>query len=268
LAERHKIGLVVPTVNDLLALDDVKVVFILSRHESHAGLVVQALDAGKHVFVEKPLALSEQELEAVKASHGRNEGHLVVGFNRRYSVATVTAQKILEVGSGPLAIDYRVNAGRLPESHWQKDRRQGGRIIGEVCHFIDVVSWLVGRPPDTVHAVGPKQGEIGLQEEVAVLLGYPDGSMATVTYAAGGHPAAAKERLEVMGRGHTVLIDDFRRLVVDNKVVRGLDVDKGHEASLTRLRRVLQSPVSDDRDLQASYSTSEVTLRVIHALLS
>ncbi|GAB3957750.1 hypothetical protein GCM10027614_73820 [Micromonospora vulcania] len=178
--------MVAPTVEDLLARDDVDVVFVLSRHDSHACLTVQALDAGKHVFVEKPLALTQDELDGVLAAYDRNPGHLFVGFNRRHAPMVVHAKKVLEAGSGPITVAYRVNAGQLPGSHWYHDRRQGGRIRGEVCHFMDLASWLVGEQPRVVHAYGSGRGEPGLEEDVSVLLGYPDGSTATITYSTRG----------------------------------------------------------------------------------
>jgi len=266
LATRHGLGLVMSTVDDLLDIGDVNVVFILTRHDSHAGLVVQALDAGKHVFVEKPLALTEDELAAVKAAYERSTGHLVVGFNRRHSAAVEHARRTLAAGAGPLAISYRVNAGALPASHWYHDRRQGGRILGEVCHFVDLCSWLTGTAPSSVHAVGGARGEVGLTEDVAIMLGYPDGSSATVTYSTGGHRSTPKERLEILGRGHTILIDDFRRVEVDGRELRRVRVDKGHARQLAAFRRTILEGLPPEAELTASYATTETMFAVMTAL--
>lgn len=266
LAERNGIGLIVPTAEDLLALDDIDVVFILSSHDSHAGLVVKALDARKHVFVEKPLALSQDEFDAVRATYDRGGSELFVGFNRRYSAAAVRVREMLAAGSGPVSICYRVNAGRLPDTHWYRDRRQGGRILGEVCQFIDLASWLISAQPTSVDACRSGRGELSLEEDVAVLLGYPDGSIATITYITGGHGGTPTERVEILGRGRTMVIDNFRRLGLDGRVVRGVRADMGHRSQLTLVRKVLRRELRDVESLAASYGTTEAALRVVAAL--
>jgi len=265
LAERYNIGLVVPTVTDLLALDEIDIVFILSRHDSHADLVIKALDAGKHVYVEKPLAITHDELDQVEAAYQRNDSHVFVGFNRRYSDSTVRARRVFEGGSGPLAISYRINAGRLPDAHWYKDRRQGGRIVGEVCHFIDLASWIIGAGPTTVGAVGSGRAEAALEEDVTVLLGYPDGSAATITYTTGAHPGTAKERVEILGRGHTVLIDDFRALTVDGRRQKEVRPGKGHSEALETFRRTI---AADDSSMEPAYIASAESMRASFAVLA
>ena len=267
LAERYDVGLVLPTAEDLLGLAEVDVAFILSRHDSHAALVVEALDAGKHVFVEKPLAISPDELDDVQAAYERNPGQVFVGFNRRYCDATVQARETFTGGSGPLAVNYRINAGRLPDSHWYKDRRQGGRIVGEVCHFIDLASWIVDAAPSSVRAVGSGRGEVALEEDVTVLLGYPDGSAATITYTTGAHPSTAKERLEILGHGHTVVVDDFRSVTVDGRAHKGVRSGKGHAEGLTRLRTALRDdPSLLNRDFTFSVQSMQATFDVLKDL--
>ncbi|MFG3554483.1 Gfo/Idh/MocA family oxidoreductase [Micromonospora sp. NPDC047557] len=265
-AERNGIAVVAPTVDDLLVRDDVDVVFILSRHDSHAELAVRALDAGKHVFVEKPLALTQDELDDVLAAYDRNPGHLFVGFNRRHAPMVAYTRKVLTAGSGPITIAYRVNAGRLPDAHWYHDRRQGGRVRGEVCHFMDLASWLVGEQPRAVHAYGSGRGEPGLEEDVSVLLGYPDGSTATITYSTGGHRRTPKERLEVLGRGHTVLIDDFRRLEIDGREIKRVPGGKGHQEQLAHVRAVIAGNAPYQRGFEASIGTTGAALSAIAAL--
>ncbi len=266
VAERNGIALAVPTAADLLGRDDIDVVFILSRHDSHARLVVQALDAGKHVFVEKPLALTQDELDEVEAAYHRNSGHLFVGFNRRHAPVVVHAKKVLAAGSGPVTVAYRVNAGQLPDSHWYHDRRQGGRVRGEVCHFIDLASWLVGEQPSAVHAHGSGRGEAGLEEDVSVLLGYPDGSTATITYCTHGNRRTPKERVEILGRGHTVMIDDFRRMETDGREVKRVPAGKGHRELLTHVRAAIAGNGPDEPDLEASFDTTTAALSVVAAL--
>ncbi|MFI7551053.1 Gfo/Idh/MocA family oxidoreductase [Micromonospora sediminimaris] len=265
-AERNGIALVLPTAEELMNCAEVDVVFILSRHDSHARLVAQALDAGKHVFVEKPLALTQDELDEVMAAYHRNSGHLFVGFNRRQAPMVVRSKQVLAAGTGPLTVSYRINAGPLPDSHWYHDRLQGGRIRGEVCHFIDLASWLVGAQPTIVHARGSGRGEPGLEEDVSVLLGYPDGSTATITYCTQGNQRTPKERVEVLGRGHTIVIDDFRTLEVDGRVLRRVPVGKGHHEQLVRVRAAIAGNGSDEPDLAASIGTTKAALSVVAAL--
>jgi predicted dehydrogenase/threonine dehydrogenase-like Zn-dependent dehydrogenase len=266
LARRHGIEQLLGSVDEMLACDGIATVFILSRHDSHADLTVRALDAGKHVFVEKPLALTNHELDAVVSAYNRNRGDLFVGFNRRYSPAITNARAALSVYTGPLAITYRVNAGPVPASHWYNDRRQGGRILGEVCHFVDLASWLVGSQPCSVHAVGSGHGELALDPDVAILLGYTDGSTAAVSYSTAGHASTPKERLEILGRGRTVVIDDFRSLVIDGRRVKGIGRDKGHAELLRRVRAALASGERSTIDTDSAIGTTATMLDVLAAL--
>ena len=165
-------------------------------------------------------------------------------------------------------MNYRVNAGPLPSGHWYHDRRQGGRLLGEVCHFIDTCNAVVGAPVATVFAVGSGTGESLLAEDLVVTLGYQDGSAATISYASGGHPATAKERFEVLGRGHSGLIDDFRRLIIDERQVRKGSQDKGHLAELRHFRRAISSGTRDDTMTVSGLETMRTTLAAAESLLN
>jgi 2-desacetyl-2-hydroxyethyl bacteriochlorophyllide A dehydrogenase len=229
------------TSNNQAVLDDpdVAAVFILTPHDTHARLATDALRAGKHVFCEKPLALTVEDLAEVATAWRAASGQLMVGFNRRYAPAVAEVRKRFSGGGGPLVLTYRVNAGSLPVSHWYNDRRQGGRLLGEVCHFIDTCGALVDAPVASVFAVGGGGGEALLANDVVVTLRYDDGSLATISYGSGGHRATPKERLEVLGRGHTAVVDDFRRVTVDEKEVFKAPADKGHGAELRAFRRAM-----------------------------
>lgn len=266
LAERHGVGVVAADVDDLLSMDAVNTVFILSRHDSHGSLTAQALRAGKNVFVEKPLALSGEELDNIVDALGESEGHLWVGFNRRHSEAVRTTIETLPKDGGPLVANYRVSAGRLPDAHWYKDRRQGGRLLGEVCHFVDVISWIAGSSPVRVVTMGSGHGETLLQEDLIVTVAYADGSLATVTYAENGHGSTAKERLEILGRGHSVLIDDYKRLTIDGKSAKLAAADKGHVRNLENFREVVQGRANGARDLELSIATTATMLAAAESL--
>ncbi len=232
LAERHGIERASAGADEVINDPNVDLVVIATPHSSHAPLVVQALEAGKHVYVEKPLAITEQQLDDVIDALERCDGLLHVGFNRRWSPMVQETKKAL-AGSGPLVIDYRVNAGPIPEGHWYRDPREGGRLLGEVCHFIDTCSAIVEADPTDAFCIGPNSDR---SDSYALLLGYADGSTATISYAADGHHSTAKERVEVLGRGHTVLIDDYRSLTIDGAEVK-TKPGKGHVESLRSVGR-------------------------------
>lgn len=244
---------------------EVSLVVVATPHDTHAALVVAALEAGKAVFCEKPVALSEDELDSVATAWRANPVPLMVGFNRRHSPAIAALRAHLGGSGGPLVLTYRVSAGRLPSAHWYHDRRQGGRLLGEVCHFVDTCNAVVASPVSVVHASGSGQGELALDQDVVVTLSYADGSLATITYASGGHPRTAKERLEVLGRGHSALVDDYRRVVLDEQPVKGAGQDKGHRAEMAVLRQALSG---DDHGLEtaSALASTSATLAALASL--
>ncbi len=197
-------------------LDDpsVNAVVIGTRHDSHGELVVRALQAQKHVFVEKPLCLTEQELERIRSLYLDPSYHglqLMVGFNRRFSAHAEKAREFFKDRKSPLVMVYRVNAGRIPADHWIQDPEQGGgRIIGEACHFLDYMAALCGAPPTSVHARRVTSSVSGGVDDQCVLsFAFGDGSVGTIIYTSGGDTALAKERFEAHGEGKSLTLDDF-----------------------------------------------------------
>ncbi len=239
---RRKFGFRYAASDPQQVLDDpgINTVAVLTRHNLHASLVVAALRAGKHVFCEKPLALNAGELDeifsALEAARGPEAPLLTAGFNRRFAPL---ARRMAEFFSGrrePLAVQYRVNAGYIPPDHWLHDPAQGGgRIIGEACHFVDFLAFLVGAPPVRVSAQGLPDGGRYRQDNVLLTFTFPDGSLGTVTYLANGDKAFPKERVEAFAGGRAAALDDFRSLEMSaggrRRVVRSrLRQDKGHRA--------------------------------------
>jgi predicted dehydrogenase/threonine dehydrogenase-like Zn-dependent dehydrogenase len=222
-------------------LDDpaVDAVVVATPHDTHASFSARALRAGKHVFVEKPLALTFEELEDVENAQRENEKVLFVGFNRRWSPAVIDVKERLAAASGPLTVLYRVNAGRQPAGHWYNDRRQGGRLLGEVCHFVDTCAAIVGHNATRVSISSYGRGETLLRENLVATLTYPDGSIASIAYLADGHASLAKERIEVLGRGHAALIDDFKSWTVDGVEHGSGASDKGHRAEVVAFKRAM-----------------------------
>jgi predicted dehydrogenase/threonine dehydrogenase-like Zn-dependent dehydrogenase len=228
---------------EILADGEVDAVLVATRHDQHARIVRDALHAGKHVFVEKPLALSTEELaEVVQAwSEARRGGpgpQLLVGFNRRFSPFT---QRLREHMAGrPLIMTCRVNAGPIAASHWHQDLAQGGRIVGEMCHFVDLMSCLAGATPVEVFArpvIGAGEPLPGDPDNLAVLVAFADGSSGTLVYASDGDPHFPKERLEVFGGGMVGVIDNWRALRVQGagrraRTTKWLEAAKGHAEEL------------------------------------
>jgi predicted dehydrogenase len=192
----------------------VSAVLIGTRHDTHAEIVDEALQAGKHVFVEKPLCLTEDELDRIARSYEDAAARglqLWVGFNRRFSSH---AAKIIEFFQGrrnPLVMVYRVNAGPLPATHWVQDPEVGGgRVIGEVCHFVDFMQAVCGARPVSVHAARIGGHTSGMADDQSLIsLTFNDGSIGTVVYTAGGDTGLPKERFEAFGDGKAVTLDDF-----------------------------------------------------------
>lgn len=219
-------------------LDDpqINTVAVLTRHGLHAAQTLAALRAGKHVFCEKPLALREQDLRAIAAALQQAPGLLCVGFNRRFAPMARRLRRFLEPAGEPLVLHVRVNAGLLPPGHWHYDAEQGGgRIVSEVCHFIDLLTYLAGALPVRVHTRAAAGGGRYRDENVVVALEFADGSLGTVAYLAAGDRALPKERIEVFGGGRAAVLDDFRRLELASggrrQVTRALlRQDKGHRA--------------------------------------
>ncbi len=252
-ASRFGASLATTDPEALLTAEDIDAVLIATRHDTHAAYVERALRAGKHVFVEKPLALSEEELLSVEHAAAESNGVLMVGFNRRFAPLTRRLHASLG-GHGPLLITYRVNAGRLPRAHWTHDPALGGgRIIGEVCHFVDFVVFMAGAAPVRIQAQALEGGSEPREDNVVATLGFADGSLAAITYAAVGDPALTKERIEVLGEAGAGTLDDFSELRLyrgGREQAESAKRDKGHateiEAFLAACRTGEQPwPVAD-----------------------
>lgn len=238
VAERNQFAYCAGSADEILADPDTVAVVIATRHASHADLAQKALRAGKTVFVEKPLALTEGELAAVVETQRETRGRLLVGFNRRFAPLTRMAVQEMAHRSSPAMVLIRVNAGPIPPSHWiQRLEEGGGRIIGEVCHFVDLAAGLVGARATSVYAVSADQDKSAvLSDTLSVCVTFLDGSVATIVYAATGDTAYAKERVEVFCEGAVLVIDDFKTLTVTRggrtRTERLSRVDKGHAAEM------------------------------------
>jgi predicted dehydrogenase/threonine dehydrogenase-like Zn-dependent dehydrogenase len=228
------------SAEDIWTDDDADAVVIATRHDSHTRLVIAALEAGKAVFVEKPLCTTPADLASIVDASARLEAagqppFLMVGFNRRFAPAVQAVRARMSTADAPVSIVYRINAGRVPPTSWMADHGEGGgRIVGEVCHFVDACAYLAGSPVTEVSAMRSAAGE----EDVVVTLRMQNGSVATIAYLIDGSARLPKERIEVFAGGQSAVIDDFRRVGFNGGGTRSLwsrvlgRQDKGHRAEL------------------------------------
>ena len=256
---------------------DVNVIAIATRHESHAQLVCQALRARKHVFVEKPLALTLDELSEIRrvytetaaldsVSPGQEHAKpiLMVGFNRRFAPYVLKTKALLEGLAGPKALVMTVNAGAVPQDHWTQDADVGGgRIVGEACHFIDLLRWLVGAPI-TSHSATPMKS--ATTDTVSIQLGFSDGSIGTIHYFANGNRSFPKERVEVFAAGRILQLDNFRRLTGFGwpglRTMRTWRQDKGQQACagafVSAIEHGRPAPIPFDELMEVSRVSVEI----------
>ncbi|MEW6350134.1 MAG: bi-domain-containing oxidoreductase [Thermodesulfobacteriota bacterium] len=203
----------------------VDAVLIATRHHLHAAMVLQALDAGKHVFVEKPLAMTRSNLETITGFYARNpEGPLLLtGFNRRFSPHMKVVRELTDKRTAPMLINYRMNAGYLPPDHWVHGDEGGGRNIGEACHIYDLFTYLTDAEVVEIHsaAINPS-GPYGTRDNFVATVKFAEGSVATLTYTALGSADYPKERMEVYVDGKVLVMDDYRSITVHGSKSRGL----------------------------------------------
>jgi predicted dehydrogenase/threonine dehydrogenase-like Zn-dependent dehydrogenase len=254
VAERFGFERAVSGPDAVIEDPDVEVVVVATPHVSHAELAGRALRSGKHVFCEKPLGLTIEELDDVEAAWRESGRVLFVGFNRRYSPAIGRVRSHFGGRSGPLVVTYRVNAGPIPKGHWYHDRRQGGRLIGEVCHFVDTCNAIVGLDAADVEGVGSHGTDATASDDLALALGYHDGSIASIAYASGGPSWTDKEHIEVWGRGRSAAVRDFREVWLDRDLKKSAQ-DKGHKAAIGHFRNALLGMIEAPSPFEASRTT-------------
>jgi polar amino acid transport system substrate-binding protein len=236
------------SVEAVIGDEAVDAVVVATRHGSHSRLVRKALEAGKHVFCEKPLALTVDELTSVLDAADAGDGILAVGFNRRFAPLLRELREFVFSRTSPIAMTYRVSAGRLPRDHWTHDLEQGGgRLIGEGSHFVDSLAFLAAAEVVGVHASGYGDPQLPLQarDNVAVTLGFANGSVGSVLYVADGSGRVPKERVEAFSGNRTAVLDDYRSLELFGPTQKekrgGRTRDKGHRSEIDAFLRGVES---------------------------
>jgi predicted dehydrogenase/threonine dehydrogenase-like Zn-dependent dehydrogenase len=263
-AERHGFEQAVTGAAVVIGDPDVGVVVIATPHDTHEGLACQALAAGRDVWCEKPVALSLAGLDEVEKAWRGSGCQLTIGFNRRWAPAVLAARQALAQGSGPKLVVYRVAAGQVPDGHWYLDRRQGGRLLGEVCHFIDTAQALVGADIEAVTGLLSRDVSPG-NDSVVAALRFADGSVASIAYGC-TPPVAGKERIEVLAGSHQVIIDDFRSVLVNGRTRWKGRQDKGHRAHAAAFRQAVQGGA--DMPTEAMLSSMRATIQVVDRVLA
>jgi predicted dehydrogenase len=249
IARKYHFNYATSEIDRVLDDSSVNLVMILTRHNNHAALVKRALEAGKHVFVEKPLAITPEQLEMVEAAYATYPGQVMVGFNRRFAPTTQEAIRRFAHRSGPLMINMRVNVGYIPAEVWVHDPAiGGGNLVGEACHFFDLAQALTGGSPVSVfaQAVKAESRAVITEDNLVITLTMADGSVATILYTAEGDKAFSRERVEIFGNGAACVIDNFKTLSFSRggkqqrvgNLLSG--VDRGHRAEMQTLIEALQ----------------------------
>ncbi|CAA6816916.1 MAG: Putative oxidoreductase [uncultured Sulfurovum sp.] len=254
--------------NEIFANSEINAVAITTQHNSHATLVEKALEHKKHCFVEKPLCIYEEELENIANLYG-GESLLQVGFNRRFSPMVQAMKKDL---SGQIAVNYRVNAGIIPKDVWIQDRELGGgRIIGEVCHFIDTCSFLIQSEVVSVYAstVNKSNQSIPDEDNVNIVLNYANGSTATIAYYAYGDSTMSKEYLEVFSNGVSMEMHDFRELIIykngKKSKEKSTNQDKGFINEFKAFNEAVRTGIPAI-SFESIYNTTKVTFKILESI--
>jgi predicted dehydrogenase len=261
------------SVDELLADDGIDAVVVASRHDAHARITLEALRAGKTVLSEKPLCLTTEELEELRAALTHEHvPPLMVGFNRRFAPLTIGLAEHLATASGPTNVLVRVNAGRLAADHWLNDPTVGGgRLLGEGCHFVDLIAHLVQGTPESVVAQAQRGEDEPLQsaQEFMVSIRFEDGSLGTLVYGSRGAPTVGKEFVEAHRGDRSGRIEDFRSLrlwgVGRARTTRGRGQDKGHSGEMRLFADVVRG-LAAPPPASGYIASTAVTLAALRSL--
>jgi predicted dehydrogenase len=261
--------------HELLNDRRINAIVIATRHDTHARFALDALEAGKHVFLEKPLCANREELQQFEEffAHDKATPQLLVGFNRRFSPHARAVRAAHERRRTPMVITYRVNAGTIPKDTWIQDQETGGgRIVGELCHFVDLCEFLTGSTPVNVQAqcISSSDARITPEDSIVVTIAYADGSLATIQYIALGSSSMSKERIEIFADGSSAVIDDFVTTSfygTRHASVKGKQ-DKGFNAEIAAFLNSIKTGSAPAISFDSIARTTRVTFDVLESLRS
>jgi predicted dehydrogenase len=266
------------SIAELLAQKQVNTVVIATRHDTHAGMTSKALRSGRHVYVEKPLALNLEQLAEVEAAYAESKTKgaapiLLVGFNRRFSPHVQRMKEILKGTQGPKSLNLLMNAGTISPNHWTQDPEAGGgRILGEACHLIDLARYIVGTRivGATARAMTGGSGAAASPDTAQISLEFQDGSIASVHYYANGHRSFPKERVEVFASGRILVLENFRALRGFGwprfRSLRTWRQDKGHSACVEAFLKAIESGGPSPVPAEELFEVSRVTIEIAESL--
>ena len=270
VADKYQFSYCTDNSDDIFEDSKINTVFIFTRHNYHADNIIKALKAGKHVFVEKPLAMNVEELESVREAYDKQKGecYLMLGLNRRFSPHVMKIKEMFS-DDAQKAINIRMNARALPDTHWVHDPEVGGgRIIGEVCHFIDLAMFISGSKIISVFA-NDMYDVKGLCDTVSINLKFNNGSVASISYFSNGNKSVPKECIEVFCNGQAAIIDDFKKMRIhgEKKIKLNLSSqDKGHKEEVVRFLRAIRNGTKCPIPFQESYLSTLATFAVIESI--
>ena len=271
VAEKFGFNHTSSNADDVIGNAQINTVFIATPHNSHAHYAVSALNANKHVFIEKPLAMNSEELKDVEKAYKDSSVKLMVGFNRRFADVSKAIKKAFENLTEPVFVNIRVNAGFIPKEHWtQNPEIGGGRIIGEMCHFIDLMQYFTDSEPIKVYAecINIANDKMKADDTISIIVKFKNGSVGNLNYLANGSKSLPKEMIEIFGGGIIGRINDFRsgELHQGSKITKLKSSSKGHkqevEAFLTAIKEGKLSPIS----FESIRLTTETTFKIIDSL--
>lgn len=256
--------------NEILNDEKINAMFIATRHDSHAKYIIEAIKKGKHIFVEKPLAILEEELELIRNSYDSNK-ILFVGFNRRFSEPFKDIKNFYKNNLEPFVINYRVNAGVIPKTHWVQSPEQGGRIIGEGCHFIDTISFLTGSKPVKVYAesIHTDNSKMINYDNVNITIKYENGSIGNISYLANGDSSQPKEYCEIFSGGKTAVMNSFKEVIYYNdgkRTKKTYNGAKGHKEEVKHFINLLEGKDEIQLTPESIFNTTLLTFKIIEVL--
>lgn len=272
-AKKFDFNFATTETKDIFDNDKINTIFIATRHDSHAKFVIEGIKNNKNIFVEKPLAINENELNEIEQAikdYNFNKV-LLVGFNRRFSKPFREIKRFFSDTKEPLLIHYRVNAGFIPLNHWIQDNSQGGRIIGEACHFIDTMVFLTGSLPKSVFAESIKSNNTQTKNDdtVSIIIKFEDGSVGNLLYLANGDSSVPKEYCEVYGGGRTATMNNFKEVVFykNNKIIKKkFDGRKGHNEEISHFVSLCKGQDIVNLDFNQIYFTTLTTIKALSSL--
>lgn len=257
--------------NDIYSNSAINTLFIATPHNSHAKYVIEGMENRKHVFVEKPLAMNYEELEEVRKVYEKSSSKLMIGFNRRFSPIAQEIKSRLSGLNEQMVINIRVNAGYIPKDHWtQLDEIGGGRVIGEMCHFIDLMQFFSNAKPVLVYAacLNSENSQIKTDDNICIIVNFEDGSVGNLTYTANGDKSLPKEYIEVFCAGKVGIINDFRggTFHSSNKIEKLKLNGKGHRQEVLEFLDSLTSEKGSPISFESIYNTTLTTFKIQDSL--